>query len=342
MSAVLITGASGFLGRHLLQQLVARPNGLKPVALVRSADTFRGYAWVGELGEISVLEGDLEGLPAAVDHPALEGVTAIIHAAADVHHSRRDWQPSFAVNVDGTESVVRAAAALGARVVFVSSSGTVACSPDPADQPDESAPFCDAVVGDWPYYASKIAAERQAGALAAELGVEWVVVRPPVLLGPGDHRLRSTGHIIKMLNGKLPFLLDGGMAFVDIRDAAEAMLSILELEQPKPAYHLPGTQCGVREFFAMVAAVSGSPAPTICLPYPAALALAHGASLIARKMGRLKSPLPDPVVVEMARHHWGMSSAWAASDLGFAPRPGLQTLADTVEWLRRVEAVPAH
>jgi dihydroflavonol-4-reductase len=335
MNSVLITGASGFLGRHLLHALRAEPSAPRAVALVRSEHAFRALDWVADLGDIEVVEGDLASLPTLVGHPALAGVSAVLHAAADVHHSRRGWQPSYAVNVGGTESVVRAAAALGARVVFVSSSGTVACSTDPEHRPDEGAPFCEAVVGDWPYYASKIAAERQGGALAAELGVEWVVVRPPVLLGPGDHRFRSTGHILKMLRGKLPFLLDGGIGFVDIRDVAAAMVAILGLASPRPIYHFPGTQCGVRDFFGRVATVSGVPAPKLCLPYPVALSLAHAAAAGARWSGQAKSPLPDPVVVEMARHHWGMSSAYAATDLNFRPRPGLQTLADTVSWLRK-------
>ena len=78
-------------------------------------------------------------------------------------------------------------------------------------------------------------------AFADELGVELVFIRPPVLLGPGDHRFRSTSNIIRMLRGRLPFLIQGGMHFIDIRDAMHAIWCAMERPDVRPVYHLAGT-----------------------------------------------------------------------------------------------------
>ena len=111
------------------------------------------------------------------------------------------------------------------RLVLVSTSGTVGCSRDPESRPDEEAPWCESTVARWPYYRSKLEAERPARALAEALGVELVVLRPPALLGPGDHRFRSTSSVLRALRRRLPFVVRGGMHFADIRDAARALAS---------------------------------------------------------------------------------------------------------------------
>ena len=97
-----------------------------------------------------------------------------------------------------------------------------------------------------PYYASKIEAERCARALATRIGVELSIVRPPVLLGPGDHRRRSTSYVQKMLDRKIPLVPPGGMHFTDVRDVASALLELAECARPRDVYHLPGTATKLR------------------------------------------------------------------------------------------------
>lgn len=238
-------------------------------------------------------------------------------------------------NVDGTLAMVRLAAHLGARLLFVSSSGTVGASKNPAEAPFEGARFAHQTAGAWPYYASKIRAEEEARRLADQLGVELVVVRPPVMLGPGDHRFRSTGNIIRHLRQKLPFLLHGGIHFVDVRDAARAMLRAATVAGPSPVYHLVGTSCSVPAFFGMVEAVSGVPAPKLVLPAEVARRISVIVDLAIHALpGDRHSPLPDPVVFEMGSHYWGLSSTRAEAELGYRGRPGMETLRDTVDWLR--------
>jgi dihydroflavonol-4-reductase len=182
------------------------------------------------------------------------------------------------------------------------------------------------VVGRWPYYAAKIEMEERARALATELGVDLVFVRPPILLGPGDHKLRSTRNVWKFLHRKMPILVHGGMHFADVRDAARALVRALEIPDARPVYHLDGTECEVTEFFALLEEISGVRATRLVLPFRLAYAVA-----VALERFHV---VPDPVVVEMAAHWWGLRSSYAAEELDWKPRSPRETLRDTVEWLR--------
>jgi dihydroflavonol-4-reductase len=321
---VMVTGATGYLGRHLLTAL----RGQGAIALAR-----RGLPaeWADEVGDARVVEGS--PLEPMVWMNRLKDVGTIVHTAGVVKHSRsaKDAEEMTSVNVEGTLQVVRAARHLGARVVLISSSGTVGCFAHDSRTADEHAPYAERLVGRWPYYASKIRAERAARALASKLGVELSIVRLPVLLGPKDHKRRSTTHVTRVLDGHVPFVPSGGVHFTDVRDVAQALVRLAELPRARPIYHLPGTSSSLATFFKMVCEVSGATLDRAHAP----AWLVHGvARLSARVPRRVVPVLPDPVVLEMATCHWGLISLWSEHELGYKARSGRQTVVDTVEWLR--------
>ncbi|MCO4764520.1 MAG: NAD-dependent epimerase/dehydratase family protein [Myxococcales bacterium] len=332
---LLITGSTGFLGRHLHEALASKHPDQKRVALCRDRNGWEQWPWAQALDSTVVLEGGLHGAKNWQDDPSIAELDGIFHCAAMVQHSRKDTAPVYETNVEGTRAMVRLAAAKGCRLVYVSTSGTVGCFSTPDEWADETAAYCGAPVTTWPYYDSKIRSEMAARSLAEELGVELVIIRPPIMLGPGDHRFRTTGNIIRHMRRKLPFLLRGGVHFIDIRDAAAALVEAMDIEEPKPVYHLSGTACSVVEFFSMVERASGIPAPKMLLPPSAALKVSQVVAKAAELIpGERHSPLPDPVVIEMAARYWGLRSRWADGDLGWAPRDGQLTIDETVAWLR--------
>jgi dihydroflavonol-4-reductase len=332
---VLVTGATGFLGRHLLRAL--RSSGVPRAVLVRRSGGWESQPWAREAGDVTIVEGSPLDAEQWRGQPALRGVRTIVHSAGIVSHSRRSPEEMLRFNVDGTLAMVHAAKALGARLVFISSSGTVGCFPFKDMTADEDSPYAEPLVSNWPYYMSKIRAERDARRLAAHLGVELVIVRPPVLLGPDDHRHRSTAYVRKVLENKVPAVPKGGMHFTDIRDVAAALARLHELERPRPIYHLPGHAMSLREFFNTVIEVSGARPIRRPMPPWAARGLAKVAGLTPRR----PSWIPDPVVLEMSLCFWGLSSLYA-HELGYQPRSARQTLSDTVTWLRSGEAEQAH
>jgi nucleoside-diphosphate-sugar epimerase len=321
----LVTGASGFVGRHLLTAHAAAGAPRRVLALVRRPEEWERQDWVGALPHVEPVAGSLRDVERWA--PSLPRLDGVFHLAAVVRHSRREPEEMIATNVEGTLAMVRLAARHGCRLVVVSTSGTVGCARSPEVRADETAPHCEDEVARWPYYRSKIELERRARRLADELGVELVLIRPPVLLGPGDHRFRSTSNVLKAIRRKLPFVIRGGMHFADVRDAADALLRAMAHPAPRPVYHLEGTECGIEEFFALVEEASGVPRPRFVLPFRAAW-------LVARALERFHV-VPDPVVVEMASRWWGARSLHAADDLGYKSRDPRETLRDTVEWLRR-------
>jgi dihydroflavonol-4-reductase len=326
----LITGATGFLGRHILHALRREAPGSRLVVLARDAASWETQTWRAEAGAVEVVEGSLFRIEDWRDDPRLSSLDGIFHLAAIVKHSRSDPDGMVRTNVQGTLNMVRLAAGKKCRLLFASTSGTVSCSDHSGHVADEDAPYCESQVRNWPYYASKILAEREARKLADQLGVEMIVFRPPVILGPGDHRFRSTAHLLRLLRNKLPFILDGEMHFVDVRDTADAMVRAMRHRHPRPVYHLKGTVSTLDEFFRMAAKEAGiTPSwrilPTRLLWYLARLNELSGIRLHV---------IPDPVVIEMASHHWGVSSRFAEEDLGYRSRPPEETLADTVAWMR--------
>ena len=326
----LITGATGFLGRHVIEALRRCVAEARIVVLVRDVVAWEAQRWRESLGDIGVVTGGLFATATWSGDPLLSDLDGIFHLAAEVKHSRSGVDAMERTNVEGTLGMVRLAAEKNCRLIFVSTSGAVSCSSRPGEGVFEDAPFCEDVVGNWPYYASKIRAEKESRRLAAELGVDLVIFRPPVLLGPGDHRYRSTSTVLKVLRQKLPFILDGNFNFVDIRDAATAIVRAMRHADPKPVYHLAGTEVTLENFFGMIAEQAGLEPSWTRLPARMAW---HAARLNAKSRLRFNA-LPDPVVIEMTMHYWDIRSQNAEADLGYASRAPEVTIADTVAWLR--------
>jgi dihydroflavonol-4-reductase len=293
---------------------------------VRELAAWQRMDWTHALRGAAPHVGSIHDPAKLLGDAGLHGIAGIAHLAALVRHSRTNADEVYRVNVDGALAMVRLAAARRCRLIFASTSGTVGCFRTPGQSADEDAPYCEDEVRHWPYYHSKVVAERKARALAQELGVELVIIRPPVLLGPGDHRFRSTGNLIRFLRGTLPFLIRGGMHFADIRDVARALAVLATQFEMRPVYHFVGTICGIEEFFAMAGEAAGLAPPRHVLPYPLAWTLAT--------LLKPLHALPDPVVIENAAHYWATSSRYAEADLGYRSRDGMETLRDTIAWLR--------
>jgi dihydroflavonol-4-reductase len=219
------------------------------------------------------------------------------------------------------------------RVVVASTSGTVAVSAreDFVATEEDEAPI--ALIGRWPYYRAKLFAERAA---LAQNGPDFSVicVNPTLLLGPGDLRGSSTEDVRLFLERRIPAVPPGGLSFVDVRDAAEAMCLALEKGVPGARYLIGACNLTVRDFFARLAHVSGVRAPWV--PVPKAPELGRAVAGVLGKLGqRLGVPLPvDPASLDMAQHYWYLDASRAERELGFRPRDPLATLADTVQDLR--------
>jgi dihydroflavonol-4-reductase len=212
------------------------------VALARTHDDELA-TWPGVRFMVASVE-DYDALLAALR--AASRLSGIFHLAGLVEHSRRRPEAMYRVHVAGTVNVLRVAhelvrrrrcavrlprrltrACVGwlqgiKRVVYASTSGTVACSHTFAPIGDD-APYASALVRTWPYYDSKIVAEQEAAAFVARHpGLELITLRPTLVLGPGDDRRSSVTLIDEFLHGRIPLVPSGGLSYLDVRDAATA------------------------------------------------------------------------------------------------------------------------
>jgi dihydroflavonol-4-reductase len=325
-----VTGASGFIGANLVHELVARGHRVK--VLLRDTSDQRGLAGA-----------DCERVPGDVTDRAsvqagVRGCDWCFHVAASYHLWLRNYAPMYAANVDGTRNVIEAAAQAGcSRIVYTSTVGCIGLPKETGGQlvpTDEATPVAEAQMSNH-YKLSKWQAERVALELAAQ-GLPVVIVNPSAPVGPRDVKPTPTGQVIvDFLNRAMPAYLDTGLNWVHVRDVAVGHILAAENGRAGERYilgHAEGNWT-MREAFAVLAEITGVPAPKMQVPYAVALGAAYAAEAISHFTHRPpKAPLAG---VRMAKYKMFFNPAKAIRELGLPQTPPRQALADAVEWFRK-------
>ncbi|MEM1031902.1 MAG: NAD-dependent epimerase/dehydratase family protein [Myxococcota bacterium] len=321
---VFVTGATGFLGRHLLDRLAE--GDVEVVAMTRQPplDVDPRVTWT--TGNVN----DAESVARAA-----EGCEVAYHLAGKVSRDPADAEEMYRVHVEGTDAVLTALARVGCRrVVVASTSGTVAVSEDPEVVADEGAEAPMHLIARWPYYRSKFFAERVARERNRD-GFEVVIVNPSLLLGPGDERGSSTEDVRNFMQRKVPFVPGGGMAFCDARDAATALMLAMDKGKAGEKYLVNGANMSLTDFFGRLARITGVDAPRVTLPRTSTTVAGAGAELMERFTKALRMPaLVDKTSAELANVYWYCDASKAERELGWQHRDPGHTLADTVDDLR--------
>src|SRR4026209_389524 len=211
-AVTLITGGTGFLGSHLVRQLIE--DGAKDIRVMATSIP----DWLVDLG-VETFEGSITN-PEDTKR-AVEGISEIYHLAGKVSREREDSRSMYDIHVEGTRLLCDAAKAAGVKtIVLASTSGTIAVTKDGAALPYETCPLPLDIISRWPYYASKAYQEMAALEWFNGKGLRLVIMNPSLLLGPGDERLSSTKLILDFMARKISAVPSGGVSFVDARDAA--------------------------------------------------------------------------------------------------------------------------
>ena len=320
MKRFLVTGATGFLGRHVVERLLAQ----SPDAFVRILCRSK-TPWTAQ-PRVETVCGDI--LDVEVVERSVRDVDGIFHLAGFVTRDPAKAGLLFDTHINGTRNICESALRQGGiRIVVSSSSGTIASSSIPVVH-NEDSPFCNDAARHWPYYLSKIYQEKLALDYHARTGLPIIIVSPSLLLGPGDERRSSTGDVDMFLRRKLPNVPSGGLNFVDVRDAADAVVRAMESGAPGRRYLIGGHNMTVREFFGMLERLSGVRSPRMEMPESwsrKGAAFLRGLYSLAGK----QYPLDDSTV-EMAYRFWYVDNTRARTELGLAPRPAEETLRDTI------------
>jgi dihydroflavonol-4-reductase len=321
---ILVTGASGFLGKHLVEQLRATSDGSLRI-LNYGPCPFR------EDPNLQIIDGSITNRDDVLR--AMEGCGQVYHLAGAVSRNPRDKWKMFDIHVEGTRNVCEAALRYEPeRVVLVSSSGTVAVSKEPVIH-DENSGFQIEVAGRWYYYMSKIYAEKLALDYVHRHGVPVVIANPALLLGPGDDFGSSTGDIELLLKGQLMGIPGGGMCFVDARDAAAGLIGAMRSGRIGERYLLGGVNWTFREIIQGVASIANVRPPLL---EPSLRFSLWSARALRRLLPLTGKSFPlDDTTIEMSAHFWYFDSAKARSELGFQTRDPIETLRDTVSYTLR-------
>lgn len=325
MKTILITGATGFLGRHLVERLRREEPAARLRLLCRSQSP-----WDGRPG-IDTMPGDVLS-PEDVER-AVDGADEIYHLAGVVQREPRNVWGQYRVHVDGNRHVCEAMKKHPVeRAVFVSSSGTVAVSDKPVER-NEDAGYTHEFVGEWPYYLSKIFAEKLAFRYVEQDKLPIVVVNPSLLLGPGDERRSSTHDVELFLRGQILAIPAGGLNLVDARDAAAGAHLAMQHGRTGERYLLGGVNWTFREWIQRVSQLSGKQGPKFSPPLPLALAGARALRGTMRLFGG--SFDLDDASIKMSSMFWYCDSRKARSELGFTTRDPMETLRDTIQDVRQ-------
>ena len=324
MKPTLVTGANGHLGNNLCRQLVARAEPVR--AMIRPNADPASLAGL----EVEIVRGDI--MDATSVTAAVDGCGEVYHTAAGfLMWSRDPERDIIRPSVEGTRIVLEAAARAGVdKVVYTSSSGTIGHAGSPDALFDETRTNTDPHTH---YLRGKIAAEREAFAIAARTGLAVTSIHPGLILGPRFWKpSESVAQVVQFLNQGAPVYFDGGFSVVDVEDVASGAILAMEKGRRGEKYILAGENVTVKQIFDLMAEQTGLKAPTLKLPVPVIRGVATLLELVSSVTGT--RPMIDRSQVdEFAGKYAYFSSQKAARELGYTWRPAREVVTRTIAWI---------
>jgi dihydroflavonol-4-reductase len=314
----LVTGGSGFIGGALVDALLSAGRPVR--ALARNAAAAQALRGRGA----EPVTGDVLDPGSLVR--AMEGCSTVYHAAGVNTFCLADPEPMERVNVEGSANVIAAAATTGVgKVVYTSSAAAIGEVHGTVGK--ESSAHRGWFLSE--YERTKYLAERRVLHDAAERGVDVVCVSPSSVQGPG--RLHGTARLLlSYLNGKLKFVVDTRMSFLDIADCTAGHLLAEQHARPGERYVLNGATFTTRELISLVASTSGIQRRVLWLPGQAAMA---GAVFIeaGARAARRKPPICREMMRTVLNGHTYDGSR-AERELGLHYTSVKETIARTLRW----------
>lgn len=317
---VLVTGASGFLGRHLAQQLQAE--GAQVFGLSRSTHADTALQGAG----VTPVRGDLmqpEALAAVFSRP----FDAVFHTAADTSQWAPHDERQTRVNVEGSRALAEAALAAGVGA-FIHTSSVSAYShlvhgtlrEDVPQRGSES----------WiTYERSKHLGEQAVRAVAAR-GLPLVVTQPAHIFGPGD--TNNWSRLIRLVDqGKLPGVPPGSGSFADVREVARAQVRAWQRGRFGETYLLGGEHVAFLDLVKRIGRQLGRPTPKRATPGLVLMAYARFLDALSRITR--KEPEITPRAAQFVIHDLLVDSGKAQRELDYAITPIDTLLDDTIAWL---------
>lgn len=245
---ILVTGATGLVGMHLVRELVQQQHKVRAVYRnTLPATTTAGVEWVrADILDITSLE------------QAMQGVTQVYHCAAIVSFNPKQKHQLHHTNIEGTANVVNACLEAGVqKLVFVSS--VAALGRIREDAPVNESMQWSEETSNSEYGKSKYLAEMEVWRGIGE-GLNAAIVNPVIILGAGDWDKGSSG-IFKTAYDEFPWYTEGITGFVDVLDVVKAMIALMNSPITAQRFILSAENRTYRELFTTIARCFGKKPP---------------------------------------------------------------------------------
>ena len=320
----VITGAAGYVGYGLVQELLSRGERLR-LLLLEPWPPFDNLP-------CEIVYGDITK-PETIAH-TFEGAHTVYHLAGlvEIRKGREDlvWR----VNVDGTHNVIAACKKSGVRrLVYCSSVDAIAPAPHGTVM-REPASF--GVAGLSGTYGKTKAVATQSALNSACEGFEVTACMPSAVIGPYDYNAAAIGVMVRTcMRIRMPAgLRGGGYNFVDVRDVAFGLAQAASAPSGE-SYLLTGEYLDVSDFIALLTELTGREPPGLSVPIKAAAAAAPAAEAFYKLSG--KTPLVTRYSLRKITENGLFSYDKATRDLGYNPRSTRESLADMIAWVKENE-----
>ncbi len=326
MKTALVTGAAGFIGSHVVRELLS--DGVSVRAMVLPGENTRNIDGL----DIQTVQADV--LDRRSVDKALKGVDTLFHLAAVYSIWMKDWKNIYEVNIAGTRNMLRAAMDAGVkRVVYTSSIAALGIAPG-KELSTEETPFNQYDLGSH-YVLTKYLSQQEALSFA-DRGLDLVVVNPAFPFGPRDVAPTPTGQlIVDILKRRNMFYFSGGINIVDVRDVARGHVLAAKKGKRGNKYILGNLNVTMKEFITMVYRAAGFRLRVkVRLPIPALKLSARVFKLWSDTISR-RPPLTTPVEVRYSSQYLYFDPSKARKELGLQPTPVEESLRDSVEWFRK-------
>jgi dihydroflavonol-4-reductase len=317
----LVTGATGLLGNNVVRSLLDR--GMPVRVLTRDNSDERPFAGL----QVQVARGDMRDRDAV--SRAVEGVSCVIHAAGYVHIGWRGLEQARSINVEGTRHIAEAARAAKAKFVHVSSLDALGtCQRGRAN--DEETPLVGGVP--CPYVLTKREGEQVILDLVAA-GLDARIVNPGYMIGPYDWKPSSGRMLLQVAKGWGLFAPLGANCYCDVRDVASGIVAAIDRGSPGRRYILAGPSLSYFQAWRVFARATGATPPV----FPAGPILRIAAGRVGDMVTTFTGREPDvnSAATAIAAQKRNFSSARAEQELGYRPRPLLESAADAWHWFRQ-------
>ncbi|MCB1158283.1 MAG: NAD-dependent epimerase/dehydratase family protein [Leptospiraceae bacterium] len=320
---VFLTGGSGFIGSFVLKYLLEESHQV--FALSRSGKLHPSTDLKSPF--LEVIKGDL--LQKESYENALSSCDAVIHIAGKISTAMKDAEMLENANVVSTKNLWQSCEQYKIKkIVYLASIFAHGWAENQVPI-EENAIYDDRIYElPMPYFKAKRRAELLSWEYVGKHQLPIIFAYPGYCIGPEDYYLSSMRVVKQFLKNEIPAYVNGGMSFIDVRDAARGLVACLNKGVVGEKYLLSNFNLSWKEFFELLSEVTRKPAPLFILP--------PGLASFTAKL--LESIWEDSPISEgdiaLLSHHWYYDSSKARRELGLQKRPLEESLREGIDWMK--------